>query len=89
MSSALRPVTVGAAAGRAAWPRQCLRPIISARLSVPGDRADDDVAAVAAVAAVGTAARLILFAAKRDSPAAAVAPFDKYRHPINEHTVGS
>src|SRR5205807_9514524 len=47
--------------------------------------ADDDAAAVAAVAAVRPAARLVLFAAKAAHAAAAVAALDIDFDPIDEH----
>jgi hypothetical protein len=52
-----------------------------------GHGAHDDVAAVAAVAAIGTAARYIPFPAETATPAAAVAALDKQGHSIDEHEI--
>jgi hypothetical protein len=51
----------------------------------PFHGADDDAAAVAAVPAVGTAARHVFFPVEADHAAATVAAFDVDYHAINEH----
>ena len=50
-----------------------------------GHGADDDVAAVAAVAAIGAALGNVLFAPEAAAAAAAVAAFDEYGDSIDEH----
>ena len=51
----------------------------------PGHGAEDDIAAIAAVAAIGPAARHFPLPAETAAAFAAVAPFYEYRHTIHEH----
>jgi len=65
--------------------RQCFLLTMSAMAIGAGDRANDDVAAVAAVAAVGAAFGNVLFTPKADAAAPAVAAFDEDGDSIDEH----